>query len=256
LHVTGGHGSPYSTFNKPNAASSHFFVYKNGVVEQFVDTAYRAEADLEGNDATVSIETEGGTPAPVVNSEKWTDAQFAAIKKLVNWIMDTHNIPKKLATDSKIGGTSRGLSWHRLGIDGNFPELPNPGAGRIQRGGGMHYSTSFGKECPGLAKINQIPLILEEDMAITDDDVKKIVGGLLNYKNPNVSGGDIDLYALLRQTKAYAQTAAAGSGASDVDEAQVAALVLEGLTPEKIAAAIPATLAKQVADELAKRLAS
>ena len=41
----------------------------------------------------------------------------------------------------------------------------------------------------------------------------------------------------------------------DVDEAQIVAGVLAGLTPEKIAAAIPSTIARQVADELAARLA-
>lgn len=41
----------------------------------------------------------------------------------------------------------------------------------------------------------------------------------------------------------------------DVDEQQIVAGVLAGLTPEKIAAAIPAELAGQVADELAARLA-
>jgi hypothetical protein len=94
----------------------------------------------------------------------------------------------------------------------------------------------------------------EDDMAITDDDVKKIAGAILNYKNPNVSGGDADVYALLRQSVSYSRAAALRT--DDTDEAQIAALVLDGLTPAKIAAAIPANLARQVADELAKRLAS
>ena len=38
------------------------------------------------------------------------------------------------------------------------------------------------------------------------------------------------------------------------DEQAIVTGVLTGLTPEKIAAAIPPTIAKQVADELAKRL--
>jgi hypothetical protein len=43
---------------------------------------------------------------------------------------------------------------------------------------------------------------------------------------------------------------------SAVDAPEVARIVLEGLTPEKIAAAIPATMAAQVADELARRMAN
>src|SRR5690606_33836144 len=45
----------------------------------------------------------------------------------------------------------------RLGVDGAFPSLPDIRAGRLQRGGGMHYSTSTGKVCPGDARIAQIP---------------------------------------------------------------------------------------------------
>jgi len=108
----------------------------------------------------VSIETEGAEDKATVNSQEWTAPQVQAITTLVAWIMTTHGIEQKLATDAKPGPSSRGLSWHRLGIDGNFPELPSPLAGRKQRGGGMHYSESFGKACPGDAKILQIPGIL------------------------------------------------------------------------------------------------
>ena len=40
------------------------------------------------------------------------------------------------------------------------------------------------------------------------------------------------------------------------DQQPIVRGVLEGLTPEKIAAAIPPTMAKQVADELVRRLAA
>ena len=46
------------------------------------------------------------------------------------------------------------------------------------------------------------------------------------------------------------------SGSDFTDEQAIVAGVLAGLTPEKIAAAIPPTIAKQVADELARRLAA
>jgi hypothetical protein len=51
------------------------------------------------------------------------------------------------------------------------------------------------------------------------------------------------------------QTALSALAAKDLtDEPSIIQGVLAGLTPEKIAAAIPPTLAKQVADELARRL--
>jgi hypothetical protein len=160
LHVQAGTGSLYGFFNQPNRASSHFWVSYGGTVEQYQDTAYKAEADLDGNDATISIETEGGT-GNSADTDGWTTAQIDAIVALVLWIMDTHGIPKVLATSSKTDSSSRGLSWHRLGIDGNFPALPDIRAGRKQRGGGMYYSSSAGKICPGGGKIQQIPAILD-----------------------------------------------------------------------------------------------
>jgi hypothetical protein len=159
LHVQAGTGSLFGFFNQSGRASSHFWVSYGGVVEQYVDTKLQAEADLDGNDATVSIETEGGTGAGA-DTDPWTSAQINALVALCRWIMDTHGIPKVQASSSKTDSSSKGLSWHRLGIDGNFPALPDIRAGRNQRGGGMKYSSSNGKLCPGGGKIQQIPGIL------------------------------------------------------------------------------------------------
>src|SRR5690606_10664941 len=51
------------------------------------------------------------------------------------------------------------------GIDGNFPSSGIL-AGRLQRGGGMHYSQSRGKECPGSDRIKQVPQIFARAEAI------------------------------------------------------------------------------------------
>lgn len=168
LHVAVSEASSiHSVFNRLGAASSHFYVRKNGTVEQYIDTAYQAEADLEGNDATISIETQGGVHDP--DNEPWTNEQIEALAQIYAWAVKTHGIPLQVASTSKTDNTSRGLSWHRLGIDGNFPTLPNPGAGRLQRGGGMHYSKSRGKLCPGLGKIVQIPSIHARAQALLNN---------------------------------------------------------------------------------------
>lgn len=150
LHTQAGNGSLYGYFNASNRASSHFWVAKSGLVEQYVDTALRAEADLDGNDATVSIETEG-------NGEPWTGDQLNGIIGVVSWILSAHGIPVKMATNAFSGSdSSKGISWHRLGIDGNFPAAPSRYAGRQQLGGGMHYSSAYGKTCPVEPRIDQI----------------------------------------------------------------------------------------------------
>ena len=154
LHVAVSEGSSlFDFFNRSGRADSHFYVRKDGTVEQYVDTAFRAFADLEGNDATISIETQGGLNNP--QGEPWTDAQVEALAKIYAWAAREHGVRVQIAQNSKVGDSSKGLSWHRLGIDGNFPALPDVRAGRIQRGGGMRYSGSFGKVCPGDEKIRQ-----------------------------------------------------------------------------------------------------
>ena len=168
LHVAVSEAaSLYGAFNRTRKPDSHFYVRRGtpeqiakrlpATIEQYVDTIYRANADLEGNDATISVETQGGTKN--ADSEPWDISQLLALANLYAWSVQTHGIAEKIATSSQLGYPSKGLSWHRLGVDGNFPQLPNIGAGRNQRGGGMRYSKSRGKLCPGLAKIQQIPSI-------------------------------------------------------------------------------------------------
>lgn len=173
LHVAVSESkSLYRFFNRTGQVDSHFYVRKDGVVEQYVDTAYRAFADLDGNDATISIETQGGLRN--ANTEQWTGAQVKALAELYLWCVETHGIKLQIAKDSKIGSSSHGLSWHRLGIDGNFPKLPNILAGRIQRGGGMYYTKSRGKICPGDAKIKQVEEIFELAKKMkNNEDVEK-----------------------------------------------------------------------------------
>lgn len=153
LHVAVSEASSlFGYFNQKGIADSHFYVRKDGTVEQMVDTAYQAYADLQGNDATISIETQGGLTN--AQGEKWTAAQVESLAQIYAWAVKTHGIPLKMATNSvPTGTTSHGLSWHRLGIDGNF-------GGGILSGrvaGGMHYSKARGKVCPGDAKIRQVP---------------------------------------------------------------------------------------------------
>jgi len=165
LHVAVSEASSlYSFFNNPNNADSHFYVRRDGSVEQYVDTDWRANADREGNDATISIESQGGVNSP--DTEQWTAAQAETMAQIYAWAVKTHGIAVSQASSSKKDSTSRGLSWHRLGIDGNFPSLPDIRAGRNQRGGGMYYSSAFGKVCPGGGKIQQVPGIFARAQAI------------------------------------------------------------------------------------------
>src|SRR5699024_6330767 len=162
LHVAVSEApSLFGYFNQKGIADSHMYVRKDGTVEQMVDTAYQAYADLQGNDATISIETQGGLHN--TQTEKWTPAQIESLARIYAWAVKTHGIPLKIAKDSIPTGTSsHGLSWHRLGIDGNFPSGLLSG----RKAGGMHYSRSRGKVCPGNAKIRQVDDVYRRARAI------------------------------------------------------------------------------------------
>ena len=140
--------------NKDAQASSHFHVDNQGRVEQYLDTNHISWANGEGNSRSVTIETQG------TGTEPWTDAQVTALVGLLRWCHTTHGIPLRPMSSSR--STERGIGWHRLGIDGNFPALPSILAGRIQRGGGEVWSKARGKTCPGDARIRQIPGILAQ----------------------------------------------------------------------------------------------
>lgn len=148
-HTQAGNGSLYGYYSASGRPSSHFWDSKGGTLEQYVDTALRAEADLDGSDATISTEFEGG-------EEPYTQAQVDDAIRLFDWVLTTHGMTRQIAWTSQTNESSRGLSWHRLGIDGNFPALPSIYAGRQQRGGGMHYSSAFGKTCPTNPRLDQL----------------------------------------------------------------------------------------------------
>ena len=157
LHIAVSEAASLYGFFTGSTACSHFYVRRDGTIEQYIDTRFYSAADRDGNDATVSVETQGGVANP--NGEQWTPQQMAAMAGIFRWVRETHGVANKIASNSRPGDESKGLSWHRLGIDGAFPALPNPCAGRQQRGGGMKYSSAGGKLCPGCAKINQVPEI-------------------------------------------------------------------------------------------------
>ncbi|MFD6567490.1 hypothetical protein [Micromonospora profundi] len=92
----------------------------------------------------------------------------------------------------------------------------------------------------GRNPIGQVYLRLAEGR---DDTGAPVTG------HPNLKSLGVQLTAL--------QTALSSlSGRDFTDEPAIVRGVLAGLTPEKIAAAIPPTMAKQVVDELARRLAA
>lgn len=147
FHVAASEGaSLFNYFNQPGNPCSHFYVRRDGTVEQYVDTDYVAPAQLAGNSTMLGIETQGGANEATVDTELWSLACLNSLIKLTKWLQQVDNFPAIMMANSLAG--SQGLGYHRLGI--------NPW--RIKDG--QLWSESYGKLCPGANKINQIKTII------------------------------------------------------------------------------------------------
>ena len=168
--------SLFALFNTPGNAVAHFYIRDDGKVEQYVNTNTRASANLDGNHDTISVESwdAGG------NFRKWTDRQVEACAKLAAWVHKTHGIPLEKC-DASPG--SRGVTWHRKGIDGNFPSGLLSG----RKPGDEHWSTSAGKECPFDGKIQGVVNdIIPRAKQLSQGDDMPSVNDILSAKlNPD-----------------------------------------------------------------------
>lgn len=149
---------------------AHGYVRKDGSLVQHLDMRVRSGACREGNPRLWTFETQGGLSVGDRQLGTWTEEQVATMVKLCVLAAD-EGVPVRLMASS--ASSERGIGWHRLGIDGNFPALPSILAGRTQRGGGERWSYSFGKTCPLDGRIGQMPTILnltQSQLAIPQEE--------------------------------------------------------------------------------------
>lgn len=143
LHSAAGRGSLYRYFRDSSNLESHFWISEKGVIEQYMDTERRAEANRDANTFAVSIETESSVQA----TERWTTAQADAIVRLCVWLCESHGIPKRQIASP----TGAGIGWHVMfGAPGPW--------------------TPVAKSCPGPARVIQardeiIPAVRRTDPA-------------------------------------------------------------------------------------------
>lgn len=132
LHIE--QGSEVGTnnwFHNPAAqASAHFGNPKHGPLDQFVDTADEAWAEMAGNARWFSVEHEGISGQSLTTSQIENDAQLFA------WIHTNYPHVQLQLTDDSVNGN--GLGYHAMG----------------GQAWGGHL------QCPGAPIISQRPLIL------------------------------------------------------------------------------------------------
>lgn len=112
--------------DRSGGIESHFFITITGKIEQYRDTNFQADANLDANDFAISIETAG------LGGGKWNAKQKRAIQRLLLWIHQVENVP--LNKIKVWDGT--GVGFH------------------TQFGAPSHW-TPVAKSCPGPARIKQ-----------------------------------------------------------------------------------------------------
>ena len=123
LHVDAGNAESLHDFfkNRSGGIESHFHVTRAGVVEQYRDTNFEADANFHANPFAVSIETQG------FGDGLWTGPQIAAIKKLLLWLHETHTIPLVKAN----AWNGSGVGYHILFDEWHPVAKSCPGPRRI-----------------------------------------------------------------------------------------------------------------------------
>jgi hypothetical protein len=155
-------------FRSPGTGvSSHFGTGGDGTIIQWIDTAYRAGANLDGNDEVISVENADMGPefAPwntgsADNVPAYTEAQIEANAKIAAFVYEEHGIAVDVSIpDTKAG--RRGCGVHRQGCD------------PYRVSGGVKWSNAYGKGCPGPRRIAQEPQIKARAKQIAGGQTEK-----------------------------------------------------------------------------------
>ena len=109
LHHAVANGSLYNYFNSPSAqASAHFWVSRDGWIEQYVDSEQVAWHAGPANDTYCGVETEGCSVAP--HAEPMTTQMVNALATLYAEGHRRHGWPNALANQDG----QRGFGYHRM----------------------------------------------------------------------------------------------------------------------------------------------
>jgi hypothetical protein len=222
--------------NGYGGTESHYGVAGSGYAEQWQDRAFTADANLDGNPRVLSIETADmgeSFPRGPWSNPPWTQEQLVTLSKIVawecspaahadcppSWRCHREGIPLVRMTNSN----QRGVGYHRLGCDGNFPKT-GLHAGRTQRGGGEKWSKALGKLCPGDARIDQVDLVIEMARKITNPTAPAAPAAVLDIPEDDMRG-DIEGF--------YRYLIGREGSTEDVDAWAVSSAV-EGLTRKQV----------------------
>lgn len=147
-------------FFKGSALESHFFVDKDGRIEQYVAGDRTADANFRANSWALSIETaDDGNP----DKTPWTPQQIESLARILVWANKFWGVPLRLTQNTRDSGVN-GHSSH------GAPSLWTP---------------ARGKTCPGVARKKQIPDVirLANELKTRDPNGGSTVRELQDYLN-------------------------------------------------------------------------
>jgi Glycosyl hydrolases family 25 len=164
---------------------------RDGEIRQWVECDIVANANLEGDQDPpncVSVETsDGGTHY----NERWGPKQAESVYQFNAAVCWRYGIPAAALPDSREDRT--GIGWHRLGIDGDWPN-GYPLSGRVA--GTERWSASRGKVCPGDVRIKQLyyegiprvkavlgSVLDPQEGDMTEEQVREAVRAVLGLKS-------------------------------------------------------------------------
>lgn len=155
LHVAVYEGRSIYDINLGTGNDAHLYVRRDGSVEQNVDLDLQAWAGADGNSTMIWVETQGGTTAADVKSGRWPPRQAETLARIAAYAHTTEGTPLQVMSDSR--PESRGIGTHRLGVQHSRGVGAVPGWLVV---GGERWTKHIGKECPGDARVVQVPAIV------------------------------------------------------------------------------------------------
>ena len=151
LHVAVSESaSLHGWFNNPRArASSHFYVRRDGTIEQYIPINWMSWAGVQSDNRAISVETQG------MGHGAWTQAQIRAMQQIIKYCQTVYpGIPSRTMRSSK--SSEAGIGWHALGVPTTYAQKLR----RVSQTGGELWSGAVGKVCPGPDRIKQIPALV------------------------------------------------------------------------------------------------
>jgi len=161
MHVVVGNGSPFLTFSTavpPSRRFAHFWVAKNGDVEQYAPLDHKSWAQGAGGNGTYwSVETEG------FPTEPFTDVQLATLAELHVW----------LDVDDTVANTpgERGIICHFAGGAAWGGHSCPDESGNEGKGPRSTARTEILRRAKALRTTSPVT---GADMPLTNDDIKAL----------------------------------------------------------------------------------